>query len=120
MIVEDSEIISERLECLLSQANNIGIVFTTGNGVMALEFLKQNEADIVLLDIQINGLNGIEVLKEIKTSQPDIIVYVLTNYATDSYKQAALGYGANGFFDKSSEFEKAIDEIIFLSEAGRS
>ena len=68
MIVDDHELIREGISKILDMENDIDIVFKAKSGIEALEVLKDVKPDVILLDINMNELNGIETLKKIKSS----------------------------------------------------
>ena len=75
----------------------------------ALNAIHKYHPDAVILDIRLPGINGIELLKKIKTAQPSTIVIMLTDYPYRQYRQQSLQAGADYFFHKATEFKKVID-----------
>jgi DNA-binding NarL/FixJ family response regulator len=72
--------------------------------------------DVVLLDLNMPDGSGISVLKALREKIGRLRIVVLTNYATPHYRKRCLEMGAVRFFDKSSEFTKAIDFVQRLTE----
>jgi DNA-binding NarL/FixJ family response regulator len=105
LIVDDSLIISERLQAMLKELDNIGAIARAGDYVMGLQRLMDTPFDIVLLDINLPGKTGIELLRYIKANFPDTIVIMLTNQSGQYYRDLCNRMGADYFMDKSNEFE---------------
>ena len=78
----------------------------------AVDILGKKKVDIVLLDIHLPELNGIELLKYIVKEYPDIKVVMCSNLANDYYKRLCKKIGAASFIDKSKDFER-IPEMLF-------
>ncbi len=111
LVVDDSDIVRERISEMLSGINNLEVVGTAANSIDALYLVNKLKPDVVTLDIRIPGESGIEVLKKIKSSQPSTIVMVLTNFPIEQYKNKCYELGGDYFFSKSDEFEK-VEEVI--------
>ena len=111
LVVEDSGVIVQRLYSILSEIDFIKSIAHAKNGEEALTLLQILAPEIVLLDIKLPVLNGIEVLKKIKQDYPAIRVVMLTNYPNSQYKQLCLELGADYFLDKSTEFERIMEVI---------
>lgn len=105
MIVDDSSLIIERLINILGEVKMVQKVLVATNYTGAINVLSENKTDIVLLDIQMPGKNGIELLKFIVKNYPDIKVVMLTNLVSDYYQKLCKKTGAVHFMDKSKEFD---------------
>ena len=112
LIVDDSEQIRERLAVLLSESSEIRLVGQAGNSLEALEAVQRLRPDIVILDIRLPGVSGIEVLKEIKARYPEVVVIMLTNFDYAQYRRQCRRMGADYFLNKTLEFEKIVETII--------
>jgi len=111
LVVEDSLLIIERILRLLNESKNIKMVIHAANYAESLKMISEISADIILLDLNLPDKSGIELLKEIKNDQPQTKVIVLTNHASDNYRQICTQFGADYFFDKSSDFDKIPETI---------
>ena len=111
LIVDDSKQIRERLVSLLSESGQIRIVAQAGNGQEAMDALRRLKPDTVILDIRLPGKSGIQLLKEIKTRYPEIMVIMLTNFDNAQYRRECRQLGADYFFNKTLEFELIVDTI---------
>jgi DNA-binding NarL/FixJ family response regulator len=106
LLVEDSIVILEKMRESLSELTCIGDLKTALNALDAMGILKKDPIDVVLLDINLPGINGIDVLRYIKKNHPLTIVIMVTNHSKDEYRNACLKLGAEYFIDKSAEFER--------------
>ena len=108
-LADDSKIILDRLAALLSENENLEVVGTAQNSLIAYDLIRKLKPDVVILDIRMPGGDGVELLIKLKKQMPDIKVIMLTNYNLFAYKQACLNAGAEYFLDKSNEFEKVVE-----------
>ena len=111
LLVDDSPLITERVIDMLRILPTVENILTASNYQEALAILEEKEATTVLLDIQLPGKSGIELLKFIVKNYPGIKVMMLTNQASEYYKNLCKKTGAVHFIDKSKEFD-LIPDII--------
>jgi DNA-binding NarL/FixJ family response regulator len=111
VIVDDSAVVRERLANLLTDLDAIQLIGQMQDGQEAIDGIKKLRPDIVILDIRLPGVGGIEVLQEIKKQHPAPMVIILTNYPYEQYWKKCMDAGADAFFDKSTEFNKIVDVI---------
>lgn len=112
LIVDDSEQIRERLVALLAESDEIRIVGQVGNGREVLDAVMRLRPETVILDIRLPDQSGIEVLKEIKTHYPEVMVIILTNFDNPQYRKQCQQLSADHFLNKTLEFEKIVDTIM--------
>jgi DNA-binding NarL/FixJ family response regulator len=105
-VVDDSALIRERLIEMLSDNPDVQVVGQSADPFEAAANIREMSPDVVILDIQMEGKSGIELLKEIKRETPDIRVIVLTSYAYPQYRRQCKDLGAEHFLSKLTEFEK--------------
>jgi YesN/AraC family two-component response regulator len=110
-IADDSMLILGRLKAMLSDLSGIEIVGEARNGIEAIKAVKKLNPDVVILDIKMPGVDGIDVLKYIKNNNQYIKVIMLTNYPYPQYRTKCMELGADYFFKKSTEFENVIDAL---------
>jgi DNA-binding NarL/FixJ family response regulator len=113
-IVDDMPPMRDRLRELLDDIGGVEVVGDAGSLDDATAGILRTHPDCVLLDYQIEGGTGVDVLRAVHPQSPEIVFIVLTNHATDQHRRACLKAGARFFFDKSSEFgaiRSAIAEI---------
>ena len=107
--MDDSEIVREVLIDSLSEISDIEIAGEAANAPDAIEMIRSLRPDVIVLDFKMPGGNGLSVLKGIRTEDFSPLVVMLTNYPQLQYRDACLNAGAHHFFDKSTEFHKAIE-----------
>jgi DNA-binding NarL/FixJ family response regulator len=111
---DDMPSMRDRLRELLDDIDGVEVVGAAGNLDEATAGILRTHPDCVLLDYQIEGGTGVDVLRAVHPQSPEIEFIVLTNHATDQHRRACLAAGARFFLDKSSEFgaiRTAIAEI---------
>jgi DNA-binding NarL/FixJ family response regulator len=111
LIVDDSPLIVERFIEILNEMDNIESVAYAHNYTEGARLIDDIQPDIALLDINLPGKSGIELLRRIHQERPEMKVIMITNQATEQYRNICSSLGADYFFDKSKEFEQ-IPNII--------
>ncbi len=100
LIADDHVIVREGLIALLNLADDINVVGDATDGQEVIEMTEMLRPDVVLMDIRMAKLDGVQATREIKTRFPDVGVIVLTNYDDDEYVFDCLRYGASGYLMK--------------------
>lgn len=116
VIADDSEIVRDRIQRLLADIPRVQIVGEVGDIHQVLNMVREMHAELVLLDLQMPGGSGINIIRHLKLLNPPPIVMVFTNNASSDYHTQCLEEGADFFFDKSFEFEKIWPTIMRLME----
>lgn len=114
MIADDHSLIREGLRQLLEFDGSITVVGEAANGVECLENLEKYDPEVLLLDINMPEMNGIEVLKKMKESQSTVKVLILTVHNELEYLMNAVDIGVEGYIMKdseSAELKKAIRAV---------
>ncbi len=109
LIVDDSATIRKNLARIFAESEEIEVVGEAADARQGLELARTLRPDLVTLDLRMPGGSGLNVIKQIKQLEPSPIVVVLTNYPHAAYRKRAAEAGADFFFDKSSEFQQALD-----------
>ncbi len=115
LITDDHPIFRKSLVRLISLFNRNFTFFEAGNGLEALEIIEKEKIDLILLDIQMPKMNGIECLREAKQLSPQTKVIVLTQFDEPSLIVLLAQIGAEGFLLKEcdpQELETAIDAVL--------
>lgn len=102
MLVDDQDILVEGLRLILGKEEDIQICATANNGRKAYEACKWNRPDVVLMDIKMPEVNGVEATGMIKKDFPEVKVIVLTTFNDDEYIYEALKNGASGYLLKDA------------------
>lgn len=113
-LVDDHDLFREGLKLLLSEWDLIDEIYEAANGQQFIESLRQQPADLVLLDIEMPEMNGIEAAKLAREVKPDIKIIALSMYSDEHYYTSMIEAGADGFLLKNSKFasvKKAIEEV---------
>jgi DNA-binding NarL/FixJ family response regulator len=105
-IADDSRAIVERLADLLEEVPGAQVVGQAGDVPEAVRSIRKMKPDALILDLQMPGGSGLDVLRAIRTDHPHLYVLICTNYPHPQYRDECLSAGANSFIDKSAEFEK--------------
>ena len=109
-LVEDQALIRECLRAMLDLEPNLEVVGDSAEAERALQELNNLDVDVVLMDIKLPGLNGIEATRRLKENHPDLPVVMLTSYQ-DEYLAAAFEVGANGYILKSCTTQQLVQAI---------
>ncbi len=113
-IVEDDQRVRESLAVLINGAENVRCITTYGTGETALADIPAKKPDVVLMDINLPGMSGIECVRKLKGQMPKLQVLMLTMYEDDEKVFQSLVAGASGYLVKRTspaELLKAIDEV---------
>src|SRR6266403_6299548 len=105
-IADDSKAVVERLADLLEEVQGTQLVGQAGDVPEAVRGIQKMRPDALILDLQMPGGSGLDVLRAIRTDFPHLYVLICTNYPYPQYREECLTAGANFFLDKSAEFEK--------------
>lgn len=113
LIVEDATIIIKQLYILLSDKRHALTIQTANTAELGLQLIKKQVPDILILDIKLPGINGIELFNQFKLQFPQArpLTIFLTNMPSPIYRDACLNNGADYFLDKSRDF-LLLPEII--------
>lgn len=115
MITDDHSLIREGLKQLLELEGDFQVIAETCDGIDCMEKLKEQIPDVLLLDINMPRMNGLEVLQKIKDEKIDVKILVLTVHNEVEYLLKAVDIGINGYLLKdseSSELKKAILSVV--------
>ncbi len=117
-IVEDNEIIKETLAAFIDQADGFECAGTYGDAESCLDKINNNLPDILLMDIILPGMNGIECVRRVKTLYPDMNILMLTIHEENDLIFDALCAGACGYLVKKTHPERLLDAIQEAHEGG--
>jgi DNA-binding NarL/FixJ family response regulator len=104
-LAEDSAAIRDRLHGLFVRAR-MSVVGEAGTPDGAIDQILALHPDVVVLDVQLEGGSGLEVLKAVRSADPKVAFVVFSNNATSVYRKRYLKEGASRFLDKSTEFDQ--------------
>jgi DNA-binding NarL/FixJ family response regulator len=106
LLADDSNLIVERLSEMLKMYGKTEIVGSYKNGYDALNAMKDLNPDLAIIDINMPGMSGIDVVTEIRKTNRDMKIIILTFYSSARYNDLAMKAGADYFFNKVDDFEE--------------
>jgi DNA-binding NarL/FixJ family response regulator len=111
MIVDDHKLVREGLKAVFEQGEDIDVVAEAGSGEEAMNLLTSTDPDVVLMDISMPGMNGIEATKLIRNQRPDVKVVMLTMLDQEGSVYEAVKAGATGYMLKSTTTDDLVQAI---------
>jgi DNA-binding NarL/FixJ family response regulator len=111
LIVDDHSIVRRGLAGLINQEPELIVSDEAENATRALEIIESGHIDLAIIDISMEGMNGIQLTEQIKTHRPDIPVVILSMHDELSYAKRAFSAGARGYIVKHEAAEKIIPAI---------
>ncbi|HEY0825969.1 MAG TPA: response regulator transcription factor [Ramlibacter sp.] len=114
-LAEDSGLIRARLQDALGAAD-IDVIGQAGTPQACISGILDARPDVVVLDIQLEGGSGLEVLKAVRSAEPEVAFIVFSSHAAPVFRKRYLQEGAVEFLDKSTDFEQLIPAV---ASAGR-
>ncbi|WP_087974835.1 response regulator transcription factor [Oceanobacillus rekensis] len=118
LLVEDQAIVRQGLKVILEQDEKIIVTHEASNGLEAVEIVKKHPFDVIMMDVRMPKMNGIEATKIIRKQFPDIKILILTTFNDDEYAYQALKQGASAFLLKTSEPNKLIEAVYSAMKGG--
>ena len=118
-IVDDHEIIREGLKKILKEEADFIIVGEAQNGAEVLERIESCECDIILLDMNMPGRSGIELLSDLKILKPKVKILVLSIHPEDKFALRTLRAGASGYLCKDTALDELVVAIRKIHAKGR-
>lgn len=111
LIVDDNPILREGMRSLLSSQPGLDVVGEAGDGLEAIDAVDKFLPDLVLMDLSMPRMDGMEATREIKKKRPETKVLAFTVHKTEEYIVAALAAGANGYLLKDTSYIEMIQSI---------
>jgi DNA-binding NarL/FixJ family response regulator len=119
IVADDQAAVREPLATVLDLFDDIDVIASASNGNEVLEAVDRDRVDVVLMDLRMPGMDGIEATRRLAEQHPDIAVVVLTTFADDDSILAALSAGACGYLTKNSG-RQDIARAIRAAASGQS
>ncbi|WKK79729.1 response regulator transcription factor [Marivirga arenosa] len=116
LIADDHEILASGMSSILSAKEELSIVGTVSNGKEVLDFLAKNPVDVVIMDLNMPVLNGIEATEEIKKKFPETKILILSMFDREGYIQNALDVGVDGYVLKNVSETEILSAVKRLME----
>ena len=111
LIVDDHAVVRDGLAAMLARQGDFSVVGEAQNGLEAVEKAAALQPDVVLMDLRMPELDGVESMRRIRASQPDVRFLVLTTYDTDEYIFDAIEAGAKGYLLKDASRDELFEAI---------
>jgi DNA-binding NarL/FixJ family response regulator len=118
LLVDDHEVVREGLRALLQAEPGFTVVGEAADGINAVRAVEALRPDVLVLDLVMQGMHGLEVTRRVKELAPRTRILVLTMHATDAYVVQALRNGADGYVLKDARAEELIHAVRQVA-AGR-
>ena len=106
MIADDQQLIRESLKIILDSDPEFQVVKVVGSGQEVIDTLETESIDIILMDVRMPSMSGVECTRIVKKKYPDVKVIILTTFDDDEYIYDALKYGASGYLLKGCSLEE--------------
>jgi DNA-binding NarL/FixJ family response regulator len=118
IIADDHKIFRQGLRLALSDDHKLKLIAEAGNGIELLELLDKQKADVILLDLKMPEMDGMEAIKHIRGRHGDIKIIILTMYDDEQFILHLLESGANGYLIKNADPEEIKIAIHSVVETG--
>lgn len=118
LLVEDQTLVGEGLEMLLNLAEDIRVVGRARDGMEALQYLQDLRPDLMLLDVRMPRMDGIQVLKEMRTTGLNVPTIMLTTFDDDAALLKGIHLGARGYMLKDVSLQKLTEAIRLVADGG--
>lgn len=118
MIVDDHAILREGLRHILESSGDAIEISEASSGFQALEILRRQPFDLVIADLSMPGMNGLDLIRRVKADYPKTAVLVLSMHAEEEYALRSFKAGANGYVTKDSPAETLVSAVRKVATGG--
>lgn len=108
LIVDDHRLVRVGTATVLNDVEGFEVIGQSGSGERAIELVRELEPDLVLMDINMPGIGGLEAIRRCLRAAPDVKIIAVSMFAEEPYPSRVLGIGAHGYLTKRSD----VDEMI--------
>lgn len=119
IIADDHILIRQGLKKVIESEPSFTILGETGDGLAVIDLIKSTDADLLILDINLPGKNGLDILKDIKAFGIAIKVLVLSMHAEEKFAMRCIKAGASGYINKEKAADELLEAIDKVSHGGR-
>ena len=119
LVIDDHAIVREGLKQILAETRDIIVAGEASDGYQALDQIRKGNYDMVLLDIAMPGMGGLDILKQLKSERPALPILMLSMYPEEQYAVRTLKAGASGYLTKGSAPEELISAIRKVCTGGK-
>ena len=119
LIADDQELIRQSLKIVLDSRDNLEVIDAVGDGQEVIASVRRQKPDIILMDIRMPKMDGVQCTKIIKEHYPDVKIIILTTFDDDEYVYNALKFGASGYLLKGVSMDglAAAIETVYSGQA---
>ena len=111
LLADDDRLLRAGLALVLGTAADLQVVAEAGDGIEAVEQTLATSPDVVLMDVRMPGIDGIQATRRLVAARPDTKILILTTFPDDEYVSGALRAGASGFLLKRASPERLLDAV---------
>jgi len=111
MVVDDHDIVCAGIRRLLADEDDIKVIGEANNGEDAIRMAKELEPDVVIMDVKMPGIGGLEATRKMVSHQPQVRIIALTVYGEEPFPSRLLQAGASGYLTKGSSIKEMITAI---------
>lgn len=117
-LADDHLLIREGLKKILASEKKFTVIGESGDPDEVLDFINKNEVDILILDLNMPGRSGLDILKHVKNIKPEIKVLILSMYPEDQFGERTIKAGASGYVTKESASEELLNALHKIARGG--
>jgi two-component system, NarL family, invasion response regulator UvrY len=111
LIADDHAVVRQGIRQILSDAPEVEVVAEASNGLEAIEIVRSGDVDVVILDLSMPGLSGLETVKKLRQDYPDVPVLVLSMHPEEQYAVRVMRTGAAGYLTKDGAPEELVAAV---------
>lgn len=115
LLVDDHKIVREGLKNLIEMESDLSVADEASSGIEALNLIRKNNYDVVVLDISMPDKNGVDTLHDLKHIAPNLPVLVLSGYAEEQYALNLMRSGCKGYLSKDADSDEIIKAIRVIA-----
>ena len=119
LLVDDHSIVRQGLRNLIELENDLEVAGEAASGVEAIQLIRNNSYDVVVMDISMPDKNGVDTLHDLKHVAPDLPVLILSGFAEEQYALNLMRNGCKGYLSKDAESEEIITAIRTIAKGKR-
>ena len=119
LIADDHAVVRQGLTQILEKSGDIKVVAEYANGTDALNWFRNHDCDVVVLDIAMPGMSGIDMLKQLRKEKPELPVLIISAYPEDQYAVRLIKAGAVGYLNKECAPGEVVDAVRRVASGRR-
>lgn len=116
ILTDDHQIVRDGIKAMLSDADGIRIIAQAGSGSELFDLLRSNKADVIVLDIELPDMSGIDICRRIAADYPETGILILSMYTGEEFIFKAISAGAKGYLPKNTNREELVMAIRAVAE----